>query len=109
MWFFVVPQDSGTAQISTAGSGYSAVVSVWQVAQTCAGLTTEDACGANGASIPVPAGVPLFVQVQRSAPGGTGTLDITATPEPSTALAAGVACAGLACVVRVRRGDARPA
>jgi len=105
VWFFLAPLDSGTAQISTAGSGYSTVVSVWQVAQTCAGLTTEVACGANGASIPVQAGVPLYVQVQRSAPGGTGTLDITATPEPSAALGAGVACASLACVARRRHAE----
>ena len=108
VWFFLAPLDSGTAQVSTAGSGYSTVVSVWQVAQTCAGLTTEVACGANGASIPVQAGVPLYVQVQRSAPGGTGMLEISGTPEPSAALAAGVACAALACIARLRRGPLVP-
>jgi hypothetical protein len=109
VWFFFVPPTSGMAQISTAGSGYSTLVSVWQVVQTCAALTTEVGCGAIGASIPVQAGVPLYVQVQRSGSGGTGNLDIAVTPEPSAALVAGVACAGLGCVARVRRGAARPA
>jgi hypothetical protein len=111
VWFFFLPWNSGTAQISTSGSGYSTVVSVWPVAQTCASLTTEVACGANGASVPVQQGVPLLVQVRRSAAGGTGSLTIQATPEPNAAAAAGVACGGLACLAhsaRRRRRSPRP-
>ena len=111
VWFFFMPWNSGTAQISTSGSGYSTVVSVWPVAQTCASLTTEVACGTNGASVPVQQGVPLLVQVRRSAAGGTGSLTIQATPEPNAAAAAGVACGGLACLAhsaRRRRRSPRP-
>jgi hypothetical protein len=100
VWFSFVPTQSGTAQISTSGSGYSTVVSVWPQAQTCAGLTTEVTCGTNGASVPVQQGVPLLVQVQRSTPGGTGDLQIQLTPEPNAAAAAGLACAALAFLAR---------
>jgi hypothetical protein len=83
VWFFFLPEATGTAQISTSGSDDSTVISVWQVAQTCAGLTMEVACGANRASVPVQAGVPLYVQVQRSAGGGPGgNVHIQLTPEP---------------------------
>jgi len=81
VWFFYVPEATGTAQISTVGSDHSTVVSVWQVAQTCGGLTAEVACGANRASVPVQVGVPLFVQVQRSG-GAGGTAYIQVTPQP---------------------------
>jgi hypothetical protein len=92
VWFSYLPSASGTAQISTSGSGYSTLVSVWPQAQTCAGLATEVACGTNAASVPVQMGVPLLVQVQRSTPGGTGDLQIQLTPEPNAAAAAGLAC-----------------
>jgi hypothetical protein len=105
VWFFFVPTSTGTAHISTSGSDYSTLVSVWQVAQTCAALTTEVACGANGASVPVQAGVPLLVQVQRAS-GGGGGLSIV-MPEPGVSAAACVACAGLACLAGRRRGRTR--
>jgi hypothetical protein len=105
VWFFFLPEESGTAQISTSGSGYSTVVSVWPLAQTCGALTTEVACGADGGnggsgtSVPVQQGVPLYVQVRRSAPAGTGDLQIQLTPEPDAA--AVVACGVLAFLARV--------
>ena len=100
VWFFFLPGESGTAQISTSGSGYSTVVSVWPVAQGCGSLTAEVACGANGVSVPVQQGVPLYVQVRRSTPAGTGDLQIQLTPEPDAAAAIGVACASLALLAR---------
>jgi len=100
VWFSFLPTESGTAQISTSGSGYSTVVSVWPQTQTCAGLTTEVACGTNAASVPVQSGVPLLIQVQRSTPGGTGDLQIELIPEPNAGAAAGLACAALALLAR---------
>jgi len=105
VWFFFLPEKTGTAQISTSGSDYSTVVSVWQAAQTCTGLTTEVACGANGASVPVQIGVPLLVQVQRTGGGGGGLSIIM--PEPDAAAANGLACAGLACLAGRRRAPTR--
>ena len=84
-------------------------VSVWPVAETCAALATEVACGAEGASVPVQAGVALYVQVRRSTNAGTGSLQIHLAPEPNAAETAAVACAGLACLARGRRGQARSA
>jgi hypothetical protein len=103
VWFSVLPSASGTAQISTSGSGYATVVSVWPEAETCAALSTEIACGAGGALVPVQAGVPLLVQVQRGEPGGSGELEILLAPEPDAALAAVAASAMLAWLARRRR------
>jgi len=106
VWFSFVPARTGTAAISTGGSGYSTVVSVWPQAQGCAGLTTEVACGQGGASVPVQAGVPLLVEVQRGTPGGTGDLQVHLTPEPDAGAAAALACAALAWLTR--RAHGRP-
>jgi hypothetical protein len=100
VWFSFLPTESGTVQISTSGSGYSTLVSVWPEAQTCDALTTEFACGTNGASVPVQSGVPLLIQVQRSTPGGTGDLQIELIPEPNAAATAGLACVALALLAR---------
>ena len=111
VWFFFLPAESGTAQISTSDSGYSTVVSVWPVTQGCGALTTEVACsanGANGTSVPVQKGVPLYVQVRRSTPAGTGDLQIQLTPEPGTAAGAAVACAWLALIARLSPPISRP-
>lgn len=103
VWFSYLPEASGDAQIATSGSGYPTLISVWQAAPGCGALATEVACGANAASVPVQQGVPLLIQVQRSAPGETGDLEIEIIPEPGAVAGFALACAALAVVARARR------
>jgi hypothetical protein len=107
VWFSFFADANGVAEISTAGSGYSTVVSVWPAAQVCGALTSEVACGANGASVPVQANTAYRVQVQRSSGGGTGALSVTATPESGGALSCAAALGALSLCSRIR--NARPA
>jgi hypothetical protein len=104
VWFTFVPSASGTARISTSGSGYSTVVSVWPQAQGCGGPATQVACGIDGASVPVEAGVPLLVEVQRGTLQGTADLRIELTPEPDAGTAAVLVWVVLAVLAhRIRR------
>jgi hypothetical protein len=104
VWFFFVASTSGTAQISTAGSGYSTVVSVSPMTPSCAALAGEVACGSDGADVPVQANTAYRVQVRRSGGAGTGDLHIgvTVVPEPSTA-----ALAAFAALAQIRRSRPR--
>ncbi|MCU0668901.1 MAG: hypothetical protein MUF70_06065 [Myxococcota bacterium] len=86
-WFRYVPLFAGAAQISTAGSGYGTVVSVWEEQEGCAALTTEVGCGA---SIPMEAQKTYLIQVQRAS-GSAGDLEIAIVPEPGAPLEAVVA------------------
>jgi hypothetical protein len=104
VWFFFFAPVSGIAEISTAGSGYSTIVSVWPVAQVCGALTTQVACAANGASAPVQRNTAYRVEVQRSAPAGTGALHVTVSvPEPAATSGVLAAIAGLAISAQTRR------
>lgn len=105
VWFTIMPSSSGTVEISTSRSNFWTVVSAWPLAQTCAALTTEIACGERGASVPVEEGVPLLVQIVRSSADGRDptTLVVDWAPEPSAVAASGVACMALAYRARTRR------
>jgi len=103
VWFTFFAGASGLAQISTAGSGYGTVVSVWSLQQPCEQLTQEIACGANGASVPVQENTAYRVQVKRSGTAGTGALSIQVTPEPSAAAGCAAALSALAAAARKRR------
>jgi hypothetical protein len=104
VWFFFFATASGTAQISTAGSGYPTVVSVSPLTASCDALAPEIACGADGASVPVAANNAYRVQIRRSAPSGTGALVVTlAAPEPGLALSCATALGALAVYARLPR------
>jgi hypothetical protein len=104
VWFFFFAAEDGTAQISTAGSGYSTVVSVSPLTTSCDALANEIACGADGASVPVQANTPYRVQIRRGSPGGTGALSVAlTTPEPGTALSCAAALGALGLCSRIRR------
>jgi hypothetical protein len=106
VWFFFITTATGTAQISTAGSGYSTIVSVYPLTPTCDASAVEVACGSGGASVPVQAYTAYRVQVRRSGSGGTGALQISvAVPEPSSAGLAGVAA--LCALAQMRRSRPR--
>jgi hypothetical protein len=107
VWFFFVSYVDGFAQISTAGSGYSTVVSVHPIdplAPLCDPAAVEVACGGGGASVPVQAYTAYRVQVRRSGgSGGTGALRVAVSvPEPSTWLGGVAALAALAQMRRAR-------
>lgn len=104
VWFTFFAPATGTAEISTAGSGYSTVVSVWPVSESCGSLVTEVGCGNDGASVPVQANTAYRVQVRRSGSAGSGALQIAVSvPEPASAWATLGAVAALACLRRLRR------
>jgi MYXO-CTERM domain-containing protein len=67
------------------------------------------ACGIDAASVPVEAGVPLLVEVQRGTLQGTADLRIELTPEPDAGAAAVLAWVVLAVLARRirRRGPGR--
>jgi len=89
--------------MSTAGSSYSTVVSVWSTQEFCGALTQELACGANGASIPVQANTAYRVQVQRSGSGGGGALSVQIVPEAGATLSSVCALLALAGAAQMRR------
>lgn len=103
VWFTFFATESGTAQISTAGSNYQSVVSVWPMQEICGELTTEVACGANGASIPVEEGTAYRVQVRRSGTTGGSSLSVSVVPEPGATTSAIAALIALATVNRRAR------
>jgi hypothetical protein len=103
VWFTFFAPNTGTAEISTAGSGYSTIVSVWPASESCGALSTEVACGGNGASVPVQANTAYRVQVRRNGSGGNGSLQVSvAVPEPSMIWAALAALGALAQIRRAR-------
>jgi len=105
VWFFFFAPATGTAHISTVGSGYSTIVSVSPMTPSCAALAGEIACGTDGATVPVQANTAYRVQIRRSGGGGTGALQVTASvPEPS----AGGVAAVLALAVLAARRPAGP-
>jgi hypothetical protein len=105
VWFTIMPNSSGMVAISTSRSNFGTVVSAWPLAQTCAALTTEIACGRSGASVPVEQGVPLVVQIVQGSTDGRepSNLVIDVAPEPGAVAASGVACVALAYRARTRR------
>lgn len=106
VWFFFFASADGTAEISTAGSGYTTIVSVSPMTQSCGALAPEIACGIGGAEVPVEANTAYRVQVRRSGGGGTGALQVSVNvPEPSAACAASVAA--LAALAQMRRSRPR--
>jgi hypothetical protein len=83
VWFLVHGLE-GLASVSTAGSDYDTVVSVWPMAEACGALTGELACGAGQATWNAEPGHSYRVQVERSS-GSSGGLVIVATvPEPGS-------------------------
>jgi hypothetical protein len=91
--WFLVHGIEGLAAVSTAGSDYDTVVSVWPMAQACGALTGELACGAGEASWNAEPGQSYRVQVERSA-GGGGLVIVATVPEPgsgASSVAAGLA------------------
>jgi hypothetical protein len=104
VWFFFFSSANGTVEISTAGSGYSTVVSVSPMTPSCSALAAEIACGADGADVPVQSNTAYRVQIRRSTPGGTGALSVTETaPEPGVALSCAAALGALALCSGIRR------
>jgi len=105
VWFTFFAPETGTAQITTSGSGYATTVSVWPVSQICGALTTEIACGADGATVPVQRNAAYRVQVRHAAGGGNGFLHFgVSVPEPSTW---GAVPAALAVLAQMRRSRPR--
>lgn len=105
VWFTFFAPETGVAEISTAGSGYATIVSVWPAAESCGALETEVACGGDAASVPVVENTAYRVQVRRNGSGGTGALQVSVSvPEPGAAWAMLAAVAALA---RIRRSRAR--
>lgn len=109
LWFFFFAAADGTAQISTAGSGYPTVVSVSPMTPSCDALASEIACGANAASLPVAANTAYRVQIRRSAPGGSSSLVVGLTiPEPGPALSCAAAFGALGLCSSMRCPRRRP-
>jgi hypothetical protein len=103
VWFTFFASATGIAEVSTAGSGYSTIVSVRPASESCGALDTEVACGGGGASVPVQENTAHRLKVRRNGSGGTGALQVSVSvPESGVAWATLVAVAALAQMRRVR-------
>lgn len=104
VWFTFFAPETGIAEVSTAGSGYGTIVSVWPVSESCGALATEVACGGNGASVPVQENTAYRVQVRRNGSAGNGALQVSVSvPEPG---AGGATLVAIAALARIRRAHA---
>jgi hypothetical protein len=89
VWYRYTAPISGTFDISTAGSDYDTVVSVWDDAEGCGSLVTSVACNDDGATPPqsdlvfaVDTGSTYLFQVGARGGGAGGQLSVSAIPEP---------------------------
>jgi hypothetical protein len=106
VWYWLVPERSGPVTISTAGSAYSTLLSVW-LKTACGLLTTELACGKDHVTFQAQAGVPVLVEVGRTGAPPAGGLQIEATPEPAWTGSGAVATLALAGIGALRRKEER--
>lgn len=86
VWFLMQAEADGLASISTTGSDYATIVSVWPMAQACGALTTQLACGNGSAVLSVEAGETYRVQVTRASGSTSGLVVTTFVPEPAGAM-----------------------
>lgn len=88
VWYCYTPSCSGTATVSTCGSGFNTKVAVYEdcacPVSTSAAACDDDACGLQSeVSLPVTACTSYLIRVGGfGAAQGTGTLDVSCTPAP---------------------------
>jgi hypothetical protein len=115
VWYSFVATDNRTIQVSTAGSSYDTVVSVWEGSEAqCGALATQVACNDDldvGVQVSLAefdsvAGTSYLVQVGARNVGAGGDL-VLAIPEPGGGWLAAAALASLAWLKRRARSRNR--
>ena len=110
VWYRYAATIDGTVSVSTEGTDYETVLSVWGPDEACGALTTEVECDDIGADeefalldFPVAAGETSFVEVGDPNAVG-GELIISFIPEPDATLLMAIALLALAGLRSRRQG-----
>ena len=110
VWYTLTLDEAGPVSISTDGSDYDTIVSVWLASEGCGDLVTEVACDDDGgegvqseAVFDAEAGVTYVVQIGAFNGGDGGNLQVSVVPEPGPVAALTAAFAVLAVLRRGRR------